>query len=145
MRKALFSGVEHHTGDRDVGAQRDAGEHEDLPGIGCDGADTAHPAVSSDQFRGVDTRSHARYQLGEKLGVDVAERGFKAIGEAFNQNSKKRPATRIVAPQSARQFRGRIALYTTLQELVGDLLRRNTYQSGSPTFAECPAAPCPSA
>ncbi len=86
IRKAALGGVQDHAGDRDIGAQRHAREHEDAARPAFHGARNAHAAIAFDKRGALAWRDG----FGEQRGVDVAQGWFETIGQAFGDYAEER-------------------------------------------------------
>src|ERR1017187_1098387 len=87
--------------DGDIGPQRYAREHQNAARIQDGAARAADPLVAGEQGSGV----LALDRLREEARVDIAERGFEAVGQSFDQDAEQGLGAGLLE-QVSRQLRG---------------------------------------
>jgi hypothetical protein len=118
-REAAHRRVEHHAGDRDIGAERDARKHEDVVRLGTgEAARLADAAVPVDEFVRLDRWVDAFDGFGEQMDIAVYVRHLEAVGQRLDRLCKPGP-------------RG------------GGIVKRDIFQRGDPaSFASRRGWPC---
>src|SRR5258708_6208730 len=74
--------------------------------------------------------------LRKKIGVDTAQAGLKKIPQPLHHDAKQCAITRVRDQSIQQGLRPGSASQAMLQQFLGELIRRGTFQPATPAFYE---------